>query len=222
MRAMILAAGRGERLRPLTDRMPKPLVEVAGRPLIEHQLSWLRRAGVDTVVINLHHLAAQIVAALGDGSRFGLQIIYSHEAELLETGGGIVKALPALGDAPFVLINGDIYTDFDLADLPAEPAPGCDAHLLLTPKPGFRAEGDFEAAAGRVTGRGDAYVYCGIAVLRPRLLAGRSECRFSLRDALFAAVERHAVSAQIWRGLWTDIGTLEQLQALRAQAGPPS
>jgi MurNAc alpha-1-phosphate uridylyltransferase len=211
---MVLAAGRGERLRPLTDRIPKPLVPVAGEPLLAHQLRWLAAAGVRDVVINLHHLGAQIEAAIGDGTAFGVRIEYSREVERLETGGGIVKALPLLGDGPFLLLNGDIFTDLPLAAVPVEPAADADAHLVLTRKPPHRDQGDFHWAAGRVTGRGGPFVYCGIAVLRPRLFAGRAAVPFSLRELLFESLARGRLTAQVWDGLWTDVGTLDQLADL--------
>ena len=210
---MILAAGRGERLRPLTARIPKPLVEVAGEPLLVHQLRWLVTADIREVVINLHHLGDRIEAALGDGARFGVRIRYSREVERLETGGGLVNALPLLGDAPFVVLNGDIFTDFPLSALPSgPPAPGL-AHLVLLPRPAFRASGDFAYADGRITARGDDYVYGGIAVIDPELLRGRAAVPFSLRECLFAAMAQGRLSAQVWTGYWTDIGSLDQLRA---------
>ncbi|MFU8818069.1 MAG: nucleotidyltransferase family protein, partial [Pseudomonadales bacterium] len=144
---MILAAGRGERLRPLTDRMPKPMVPVAGRPLLAHQLRWLAKAGLREVVINLHHLGEQIIDTFGDGGDYGLRIRYSPESHLLETGGGIVNALPLLGDDPFLILNGDIFTDFPLTDLPIGLDHGVQGHLVVTPRPAFRDRGDFEVAA---------------------------------------------------------------------------
>jgi N-acetyl-alpha-D-muramate 1-phosphate uridylyltransferase len=218
MKAMILAAGRGERLRPLTDRVPKPLAPVAGRPLLAHQLGWLTAAGIHDVVINLHHLGAHIEAAFGDGGAFGVRIRYSHEAERLETGGGIVQALPLLGAEPFLVLNGDIYTDLPFATLRDALPADADAHLVLTPTPPVREQGDFEYADGRVTARGGAYVYCGISILRPELFAGRRAEPFSLRDLLFAAIDRGRVSAQVWAGYWTDIGTPDQLAAVDAFA----
>jgi MurNAc alpha-1-phosphate uridylyltransferase len=218
MQAMILAAGRGERLRPLTDSLPKPLAPVAGEPLLVHQLRWLRRAGVQRVVINLHHLGEQIEALVGDGSRFGVEVVFSRESVLLETGGGIVKALPLLGDAPFLLLNGDIYTDFPLSQLVTPLAARDDAHLLLTPTPPHRAHGDFEVETGRVRRRGDSFVYCGISVLHPRLFATSTLRPFSLRDLLFDAVLGDRVAATVWQGYWSDIGTAEQLATVDAWA----
>ena len=222
MRAMILAAGRGERLRPLTDRLPKPMAPIGGRPLLAHQLEWLARAGFTEVVINLHHLGHLIEQAFGDGRGFGVRIIYSREAEKLETGGGIAQALPHLGAAPFLVLNGDIYTDFPLARLHDALPADADAHLVLTPTPAQRDRGDFDWSKGRVTARGTRYVYCGIAVLRPELFVGRPVAPFSLRDLLFDAQERDRLSGEIWEGYWTDIGTARELAAVDAvvrQAG---
>lgn len=214
MKAMILAAGRGERLRPLTDRMPKVMAPVGGEPLLAHQLRWLAAAGIRDIVVNLHHLGQQIVDRFGDGSSSGVRLQYSLEPELLETGGGIVKALPLLGSAPFLVLNGDIYTDFPFARLPTRPPTGASCHLLVTPRPEFRAHGDFTVAEGQVVGRGDDYVYCGIAVLDPIALEGRQARPFSLRDVFFALLEQRALSAQVWDGYWSDIGSQEQLDAV--------
>jgi MurNAc alpha-1-phosphate uridylyltransferase len=215
MKAMILAAGRGERLRPLTDRIPKPMLTVRGRPLLEHQLQWLVRAGIREVVINLHHLGEQIRAHFGDGREFGVAIRYSLEPELLDTGGGIVKALPLLGPDPFLVLNGDIFTTFPFAAV--EPLPDwADIHLVVTPKPAFRERGDFDVEEGRIVGRGDDYVYCGIAVLRPALFQGQDAVPFSVREHFFAAIEEGRISAQTWRGYWTDIGDQAQLEAVNS------
>ncbi|MDA1073749.1 MAG: nucleotidyltransferase family protein [Proteobacteria bacterium] len=213
---MILAAGRGERLRPLSDHTPKPLLEVAGRPLIFHHLEALSRAGVSDIVINLHHLADKIRSAVGDGTRFGVKVQYSFEAALLETGGGITQALPLLGDAPFLLVNADIYTDYNLAQFPQTLPPGSLAHLLLTPTPAFRDTGDFDLTDGIITSRGNSYVYCCIALIDPKLFEGRNPEPFSwTRDLLFARLHERIASATIHRGFWTDIGNLAQLEDLR-------
>lgn len=260
MKAMILAAGCGTRLKPLTDHRPKPMMEVGGQPLIGHQLRWLAEAGVSEVIVNLHHLGEQIEAYVGSGSRHGLSVAYSREPELLETGGGVVKALPWLGDEPFWLLNGDIYTDFPFRQFAKTLPAGCLAHLLLTPTPAFRQTGDFDWAPGRfrqdsgndsgvagatrpgaggsereaseaggkaaakiqhgmVTQRGDAYVFCGLALLHPALFDGCKAEPFSLSKLYFRAVTAGAVSGQVWPGLWTDIGTPEQLSEL--QRKPP-
>ena len=219
MKAMILAAGRGERLQPITETTPKPLLEVAGEPLIIHQIRWLVAAGIRELIINLHHLGEQIEQTLGDGNQLGVNIRYSHEVELLETGGGVVNALPMLGSDPFVLLNGDIYTNFPFTDLPLKLDPDAELHMVLTPKPDFRKTGDFTYANGRITARGDNYVYCGIAVLRPETFTDIPVTPFSLQDIFFSAVARGAVSAQVWQGYWTDIGSIEQLAAANARAG---
>ena len=213
---MILAAGRGERLRPLTDHKPKPMVEVHGRPLLAHQIEWLARAGISELVINLHHLGGQIEDYFGDGAAFGASIRYSREETLLETGGGIVNALPLLGDDPFLILNGDIFTDFPFTSL--EPLPDwADIHLVVTPKPDYRPQGDFEFADGRITRRGDSYVYCGIAILRPEIFAADRAEPFSLRDRFFNAIEAGTLSAQVWDGYWIDIGSQAQLDAVNAR-----
>ena len=214
MKAMILAAGRGERLKPLTDTTPKPMLAVGSEPLIVHQLRWLKAAGISEVVINLHHLGEQIEAFCADGGAMGLNIRYSREDVLLETGGGVVNALPLLGDAPFMILNGDIFTDFPFASLPSSPPSWADLHLVLTPTPEFRERGDFDYADGRITARGNGFVYCGIAVLRPTLFHGMAVRPFSLQHTLFQAVADGKASAQVWEGYWTDIGSHAQLQAV--------
>ena len=213
MKAMILAAGRGERLRPLTERTAKPMLRVRGRPLLEHQLEWLKHAGFRDVVINVHHLGEQIEQHLGDGRRYGVRISYSRESELLDTGGGVVNALALLGDAPFLILNGDIFTDFSLRDLTPLPA-GADVHLVVTPRPAFRAHGDLEVKDGWITGRGERYVYCGILILDPKILRGLTATPFSLREVFFRAIDAGRASAQVWSGYWTDIGTPGQLEAV--------
>jgi MurNAc alpha-1-phosphate uridylyltransferase len=217
MKAMILAAGRGERLRPLTDHTPKPMVNVHGQPLLAHQIHWLNAAGISELVINLHHLGDQIEACFGDGSAHGTSIRYSRETELLETGGGIVNALPLLGDEPFLILNGDIFTDFPFETL--APLPGwADIHLVVTPRPEFRDQGDFEVTDGRVTARGNSFVYCGIAIVNPSIFAGDRAEPFSLRERFFEAIDRGRLSAQIWDGYWIDIGTRQQLDSVNARA----
>lgn len=212
---MILAAGRGERLRPLTNTTPKPLVRIGDEALIVHQIRWLVAAGIREIVINLHHLGAQIEAHLGDGAAWGVSIRYSVEATRLETGGGIVAALPLLGTNPFLVLNGDIWTDYPFAQLPQTL--GADAaHLVLTATPAQRAEGDFGLVGDRVTRSAvRPYVYCGIALLAPALFDAAPPAPFSLRDPLFAATARHAVSGELFDGQWIDIGTPDQLDAVR-------
>lgn len=217
MKAMLLAAGRGERLRPLTDRVPKPLIPIAGEPLIVHQIRWLERAGIRDLVINLHHLGDDIERALGSGADFRVRIRYSREETLLETGGGIVRALPLLGAASFVVLNGDIWTDYDFRTLPTTLAPDDLAHLVLTPTPPHRTEGDFALAGNRVVRPEGArpLVYCGIALLDPRLFSGAPEGPFSLRDLFFSACAAGRVHGERFTGTWTDIGSHAQLKAVR-------
>jgi len=215
MRAMILAAGRGERLRPLTDTTPKPLLEAGGRPLIEYHLKALAAAGFREVVINLSHLGEKIRATLGDRSAFGLCIHYSAEPPgALDTGGGIRQALPLLGTAPFAVINGDIYTDYPLARLRAIK---CDhAHLVLVTNPGHNPDGDFGLQGGYVTP--DArprYTFSGISVYHPRFFDSTSAGRFSVVPMLRDAMAKRQVTGEIHKGAWHDIGTLERLEALR-------
>lgn len=220
--AMILAAGRGSRLAPLTDDIPKPLLEIHGQPLIAHQLRWLKRAGIERVVINLFHLGEDIRRELGDGSQFGLTINYSIEPELLETGGGIAHAREQLGEEPFILLNGDIWTDFDFSRLPKALPTHLTAHLLTTPTPPNRTAGDFEFAHHRLW-RPPAearrrYVYCGIGIWRASAVGERTGS-FSLRDVLFDAARQGRLAGQHFSGVWRDIGTLDQLIGVRS--GPP-
>lgn len=212
MKAMILAAGKGERMRPLTLHTPKPLVPAAGKPLIEYHLEALARAGITEVVINHAWLGQQIEDHLGDGQRFGLSIRYSPEGEPLETGGGIFKALPLLGEAPFLLVNGDIWTDYDFARLQA-PLSGL-AHLVLVDNPGHHGRGDFRLTDGQVRD-GDAapgtLTYSGISVLAPALFDGCQPGAFKLAPLLRQAMAEGRVSGEHYSGQWVDVGTLERL-----------
>lgn len=211
MKAMILAAGKGERLRPLTLHTPKPLVRAAGVPLIEYHLRALHAAGFPEVVINHAWLGQQIEDYLGDGRQLGLSIRYSPEAEPLETGGGIFRALPLLGDAPFLVVNGDIWTDCDFATL-NRPIQGL-AHLLLVDNPPHHPAGDFALVDGEV--RDDASLprltYSGIAVLHPQLFAACSGGAFKLAPLLRDAMDRGLVSGEHFTGRWVDVGTYERL-----------
>jgi len=211
--AMILAAGRGERMRPLTDHTPKPLLEAGGRPLIGHHLAALARAGVREVVVNHAHLGAQIESALGDGGAYGLRIRYSPEEVALETGGGIFRALPLLGPDPFIVVNGDVWTDFDLARLRLA---GTDlAHLVLVHNPPHHAAGDFVLDGDRVRdGGGPRLTFSGIGVYRPALFDGCAPGRFPVAPLLRAAMAAGRVSGEHHRGRWVDVGTPERLAAL--------
>ncbi|HXH04449.1 MAG TPA: nucleotidyltransferase family protein [Candidatus Competibacteraceae bacterium] len=217
MKAMILAAGRGERMRPLTDHTPKPLLVAGGKPLIVHHIEALAAAGLRELVINLGHLGERIAAALGDGARWGVRIAYSPEPPgALETGGGIHQALPLLGNEPFAVINGDIWCDYPYARLPQRPA-GL-AHLLLVDNPPHHPQGDFALCDGRVRADGEARLtYSGIAVLDPRLFAGCTPGRFPLAPLLRAAMAQDAVSGERHRGAWADIGTPQRLEELRTR-----
>ncbi len=212
MKAMILAAGKGERLRPLTLHTPKPLVPVAGVPLIEYHLRALAAAGITEVVINHAWLGQQIEDHLGDGARFGVHIRYSAENEPLETGGGIFRALPLLGSEPFVLVNGDIWTDYRFTALPSSLA-GL-AHLVLVDNPAHHPEGDFVLQHGQVFGSNPglpSLTYSGLAVLNPQLFAGCMEGAFKLAPLLRQAMDAGQVSGEHYQGHWVDVGTHERL-----------
>lgn len=223
MKAMILAAGKGERLRPLTLHTPKPLVRAAGVPLIEYHVRALAAAGFTELVINHAWLGQQIEDYLGDGARFGVRIAYSAEGEPLETGGGIFQALPLLGDQPFVLVNGDIFTDYPFAQL-RRPLSGL-AHLVLVANPAHHASGDFCLQDGQVSdaqaGSGNL-TYSGLAVLSPALFADCQPGAFKLAPLLRQAMAAGQVSGEQFAGCWVDVGTHERLaeveQLLEARA----
>lgn len=214
MKAMILAAGRGERMRPLTDHTPKPLLRAGGKMLIEYHLEALARAGVTDVLINHAHLGAQIEAALGDGAHYQLRITYSAEPEgALETGGGIQRALPWLGEGQFLVVNGDIWTDFDYASLP-QSIDGT-AHLVLVDNPEQHPEGDFCLADGRVFEcAGPRLTFSGIGLYRASLFAGCMAGRFPLAPLLRQAMGQRQVSGQHYVGQWSDVGTPQRLDVL--------
>lgn len=212
MKAMILAAGKGERLRPLTLHTPKPLVCVGGVPLIEYHLRALAAAGFTDIVINHAWLGQQIEDHLGDGTRFGVCIRYSAEHEPLETGGGIFQALSLLGDQPFVVVNGDIWTDYDFSAL-RQPLTGL-AHLVLVENPAHHPAGDFCLAGNRVNDaqpKMKTLTYSGIAVLSPALFAGSRPGAFKLAPLLRTAMAACKVSGERLHGHWVDVGTYERL-----------
>jgi MurNAc alpha-1-phosphate uridylyltransferase len=223
MKAMILAAGRGVRMRPLTDTTPKSLLVVGGKPLIAWQLEKLARAGFAEAVINHAHLGPMIETALGDGSRFGVSIRYSPESEALETAGGIAQALPLLGAEPFLVINADIYTDYDLSALAGLQLRDALAHLVLVDNPPQHPGGDFALKAGSVRERGmDMLTFSGIGVYAPRLFSGiPPKAKVPLAPLLRKAMRANRVSGEHYRGDWHDIGTAERLRALdkRLRAG---
>lgn len=229
MRALIFAAGFGERMRPLTDHTPKPLLEAGGQPLIAWHLQRLAAAGVDEVAVNISHLAACFAPALGDGSRWGLRLHLLDEGpQPLETGGGMLHALDRLGEDPFIAVNGDIWTDFDFATLPHDPAG--DAHLVLVDNPAHHPHGDFSLDAdGRVRQREPRLTFAGIGVYRAALLQPwrslfpeqrRHPPRFPLAPLLRAAIDAGRVSGVHHRGIWTDVGTPARLASLRTMLTP--
>ncbi|HLD08495.1 MAG TPA: nucleotidyltransferase family protein [Methylophilaceae bacterium] len=216
MKVMILAAGRGERMRPLTDHTPKPLLTVGGKPLIVWHLERLAAAGFVEVVINHAHLGEQIEAALGNGSHWGLSIRYSAEKVALETAGGIVNALPLLGDSPFLVVNGDIYTEFDFSHLKTALQSNKYAHLVLVNNPPQHLQGDFVLDGNVLSLEGrQMLTFAGIGVYHPALFAG-VECgaKAKLAPLLYTAIKNHQASAEHYAGVWRDIGTPERLQDL--------
>ncbi|WP_226468905.1 N-acetylmuramate alpha-1-phosphate uridylyltransferase MurU [Luteimonas panaciterrae] len=229
MKALIFAAGLGERMRPLTETTPKPLLQAGGKPLIVWHLEKLAALGIRDVVINTSWLAEQFPRTLGDGAHWGLRIAYSYEGGTpLETGGGMLHALPLLGAEPFLLVNGDIWTDFDFATLPLSP-PGL-AHLVMVDSPGYATQGDFALDEnGLVRSEGARMLtYSGIGIYRPELLAGwrgtidptaeaqQTPPRFKLAPLLRAAMKDGSISGEHHRGAWTDVGTPERLRQLDA------
>jgi MurNAc alpha-1-phosphate uridylyltransferase len=217
MKAMLLAAGRGERMRPITDSTPKPLVPVGGRPLVAWHLAALARAGIREVVINLSWLGAQVRATLGDGRDYGVSITYSEEGPVpLETGGGIFRAVPLLGPGPFLVVNADIWTDIDFAALALEAH--AHARLLLIPNPPHHPRGDFGLEGDLVVSRdSDRYTYSGVGLYRPEFFGGCSPGRFPLLPVLNRAIARALVRGQVHRGEWCDVGTAERLASLDAR-----
>ncbi|MEA3175295.1 MAG: N-acetyl-alpha-D-muramate 1-phosphate uridylyltransferase [Gammaproteobacteria bacterium] len=220
--AMILAAGRGERMRPLSDTTPKPMLRVRDQPLIERNVNALVGSGIRRIVINLSWLGTQIRDYLGDGTRYGAVIHYSEEApRALQPAGGIFRALPLLLPGPFVVVNGDVYSDFPLATLSL--APDKDAHLVLVPNPAGYG-GDFGLKDGRAVAAetvpdSGLYTYAGIGVFRPALFAGCSEDSFPLKPLLLRAMSVSRCSAQLFDGKWVDVGTPERLEALNRAVG---
>ena len=217
MKAMILAAGRGERLRPLTERLPKPLVEAGGKALIDWHLDRLAAAGCREAVINVSHLAEQVVQHVGDGARYGLHVAWSREAEPLETAGGIANARALLGEAPFLLVNSDIYCEYGYAALNSLSLGKSLAHIVLVPNPPQHPGGDFTLESGMV-GNGDAprYTYAGIALMSPRLVAEvHAGEKAPLGPLLRKAAGERRLSGERYDGLWTDVGTLARLDELR-------
>jgi len=219
MKAMLLAAGRGERLRPLTDEIPKALVEAGGKPLIGWHLERLARAGFREAVINVSHLGERIVERLGDGSGYGLRLSYSRERERLETAGGIANALPLLGTEPFLLVNADVYCECDFVRLREVALGERLAHLVLVPNPPHKDKGDFSLRHGMVGDEpGARYTYSGVALMKPALVAPvKPGDKAPLAPLLYDAARRGKLGGELYEGLWQDVGTIERLAELEAE-----
>lgn len=218
MAAMILAAGLGERLRPITDTTPKALVEVGGISMLGQHLQRLADARVKMVVINLGWLGEQIAEQIGSGQQFGLQVVYSPEDDnILDTGGGIKRALPLIGNVPFWVINADIYTDIALPNV--KLAADSLAHLVLVPTPAHKASGDFELRDGKVRNSDNQdLTYSGIAFYRPEFFADSGGGRFSVVPLMRAAADRGQIEGSVYNGVWEDVGTPERLEALNSRS----
>ena len=217
MKAMILAAGRGERLRPLTDETPKPLIKVAGRSLIEYHLINLADAGYKEIIINTAWLAEKIHQQLGNGKKYGVSIQYSDEGQALETAGGIINALPLLGDEPFLVVNGDIWCDFDFSTL-QNLSKTSQAHLLLVNNPEHNQHGDFALENGLIRNSDETmYTYSGIGLYSADFFAGQKSGSVPLAPVIRNKCEDDLVSGQFYDGSWTDVGTLERMQELEDQ-----
>jgi MurNAc alpha-1-phosphate uridylyltransferase len=219
VKAMVLAAGRGARMRDLTDRLPKPLIPVGGKPLIERHLESLRRAGVTDVVINLGWLGEKIRETIGGGSRYGVRVQYSEEGwPALEVGGGIFHALPLLGAGPFIVVNADVYSDYPLAQLVERArtlADGTLSHLVVVPNPAYYPQGDFSLVNGRVLNEGPGRcTFSGMSVHRPEFFAGCTGGHFPMLPLWRKAAERHEIAGEMHEGRWSDVGTPERLAEL--------
>jgi N-acetyl-alpha-D-muramate 1-phosphate uridylyltransferase len=226
LKAMILAAGRGERMRPFTDTLPKPLLEVRGKPLIEWHLERLAAAGIREVVINVSHLGELIMHALGDGHRWGVSLTWSREDQPLETAGGIATARAQLGEDPFLLVNADVHCDYPLAALAARDLGDLLGHIVLVPNPPFRPDGDFSLAAGKVGNevgnpRAPRYTYSGIGLISPGMVDGVAPgSKAPLAPLLRQAAANGRLGGEAYPGLWSDVGTPERLAELNRMEGP--
>ena len=222
MKAMILAAGMGNRMRPLTLHTPKPLLKVGGKPLIVWHIEKLQKIGVQEIVINTAWLGEKLVDALGDGSQFGVKILWSHEGQGLETAGGIIKALPLLGNEPFILVNGDVWTTMDFAPLLNVQLQDDLAHLVLVENPVQHPQGDFTLAANKAytfeqARSGENLTYSGVAVMHPQMFDGLESGKRPLAPLLKQAMQEEKISAHKLQGVWMDVGTPERLNALVRQ-----
>jgi MurNAc alpha-1-phosphate uridylyltransferase len=226
-RAILLSAGRGERMRPLTDTIPKPLILINNKPLIFYHLEKLASIGIKNVVINISHLADKIRETVGDGKKFNLNIIYSYEPEALETAGGILKALPLLGNEPFLVISSDIYTDYPYENLlsgyqheerAARQRISLDgsvlAHLLLAPNPDYHPEGDFSIDKNGLLTNTPQYTFANIGLYNPDLFKNCTPGKSPLGPLLRKAIERHLISGELYNGVWYNVGTLDELKKI--------
>jgi len=218
MKVMLLAAGVGERMRPLTDHTPKPLLKVAGTPLIEHHIRRLAEAGLTELVINVSHLAEQIMVYCGDGSRWGVSIAYSPEAKPLETAGGIINAMPLLGSKSFMVVNGDVWTDYPFAQLAAQELDGNEGHMIFVDNPPQHPLGDFSLSTPGKVGvkEQDAmgYTYAGLGLYSPDFFSGVTAGKLAMRPLLDKAILRGVVSGEYHGGEWADVGTPQRLREL--------
>jgi len=222
MKAMILAAGLGNRMRPLTLHTPKPLLEVGGKPLIVWHIEKLQNIGIKDIVINTAWLGEKLAQTLGDGSQFGVNILWSHEGEGLETAGGIINALPLLGQEPFILVNGDVWSTMDFSTLLDVKLENDLAHLVLVENPAQHPNGDFTLANGRAytfdqNQPGEALTYSGVAVIQPGMFAGLENGKRPLAPLLKQAMLEQQISASKMQGVWVDVGTPERLNVLDQQ-----
>lgn len=213
MKAMILSAGEGRRLRPLTDDLPKPLVEVKGKPLILHQIDSLAANGITDIVINLHYKADKIKKFLGNGNSFGVTIEYSYEEELLNTGGGIAHALPLLGRDDFIVTSADIYTEYNYTKIALQDA--YSAHLIFVPNPDYHEKGDYAVTSGVVFDMEPRLTYANIGIFKPELFADIKDRVFPLKDVLHPNIKSKHISGEVYTGVWANIGTVKELENIQ-------
>ena len=220
MKAMILAAGKGERMRPLTEHCPKPLLAVNSSTLLERHILALGAAGISEIVINVSYLADQIIDFCGDGSRWDCSIEFSIEDEPLETAGGIVQALPLLGTEPFLLVSADVVTDFEYRELVDHQLGSDWASLVLVPNPEHHPRGDFGLSAGRIVQAAteiDSFTYSGVGLVSPELFHSLEEGKRRIRPVFDRAIESNRLGGQVWSGVWSDVGTPERLELAALQ-----
>ena len=220
VKAMILAAGKGERMRPLTEHCPKPLLMVNGSTLLERHIVALVAAGISDIVINVSYLADQIIDFCGDGSRWGCSIEFSVEDEPLETAGGVIQALPRLGTEPFLLVSADVLTDFDYCELAEHKLDSDWASLVLVPNPEHHPKGDFGLSAGRIAQAAaeiDSFTYSGVGMVSPELFHSLEAGKRRIRPVFDRAIESNRLGGRVWSGAWSDVGTPERLESAALQ-----